>query len=72
MQLPNRLQKIIRVTLVLPTIGARVYSLLMMEIYIYISFFTQDGYMYVYIYISLLKMDICIYILINNEENLQP
>ena len=57
MQLPNRLQKIIRVTLVLPTIGARVYSLLMMDIYIYIS---------------LLKMDICIYILINNEENLQP
>jgi len=49
MQLLNRLQKIIRVTLVLPTIGARVYSLLMMDIYIYIYLYSRWIYVYIYI-----------------------
>ena len=43
MQLLNGLQKIIPVTFVLPTIGARVFALLIMDIYIYI---------YIYIYVS--------------------
>jgi hypothetical protein len=73
MQLLNRLQKIIPATLVLPTIGARVFSLLIW-IYVYI-------YIYIYIYPCIypyvcvciyIYICVCVCVLTNNGENLQP